>query len=198
MGLLCACLGSFFLSSGVHNIPTGTLGQPVKWIPLLCFWLFSGGCFSVEQVMEYAAGTVYCPYWSARERSCCLGNDGLRLPVATHIDLYCRGKDFSSCPYYTEEFTEIRQQELSAAQIDRRRYRRIPGRMPVDLYRSADRGSGCVPGDTVSTVDFSYGGICFESTHPVPEATEVFFVLHGDSCSSSRPGHRPCKMVPAG
>ncbi len=132
--------------------------------------------------LVHASETVCCPYWSASVSGCCLDNEGLRLPVAGHVDLYCRGEDFSSCPYYTENCIGIREQERSDVRSDRRRYRRL-SRV---AYANFDRDNTCTFDDPVSMVDFSYGGICFELSRSVCKNTKVLFSLHAGSGSSFR------------
>ncbi|RUM39160.1 MAG: hypothetical protein DSY70_06340 [Desulfobulbus sp.] len=122
-----------------------------------------------------------CPSWSLSTRSCRLSNDGLYLPVAEHVGMYCEGGGYLSCPQ------SINFNSLSGPTSKHREERRCSRRTPVRLFaRVTERfeemnqaGEGAAV-----TVDVSPEGLRVELCRPLAEGVEILFSLeHGPSNS---------------
>jgi hypothetical protein len=121
-----------------------------------------------------------CPHWSAKDRSCLLSQRGLYLPVAEHIEIYCEGGNFSSCSQYMAQTFPPEGAPFSDNVVDHRRFRRVPGRFSFRLAERAGDSLNQLIDDAATTVDFSPGGIRFESYRSLHRGAEVLFSLNGD------------------
>lgn len=122
----------------------------------------------------------FCPYWSLQGRNCLLSQGGLYLPVAEHIGTYCEGGNYSSCAQYTKRAFSSDTQEPIDERENRRRNVRVPGRFAFRLAEGTSGESGELLDDAALTVDFSLGGIRFESYRALSKDTKVLFSLNGD------------------
>ena len=120
-----------------------------------------------------------CFYWDERVKTCRSSAGGLFLPVQEHIATYCRTERHTACVY----FRDVAPETLVGSgdgKDDRRRSSRVVGRYPFQISDVA------INRDTMqqitiyaSTIDFSLGGIRFETDHLVPVDTLVEFSLTG-------------------
>ncbi|MDH4317543.1 MAG: hypothetical protein OEV64_04060 [Desulfobulbaceae bacterium] len=45
-----------------------------------------------------------CPYWSGLKKYCLLNDDGLYLPFAEHVKIYCMTINYKMCPRILDQF----------------------------------------------------------------------------------------------
>lgn len=121
-----------------------------------------------------------CPHWSRQDRSCLLSQDGLYLPVTEHVEIYCEGGNYSSCTYYMGKAIDSDTGVVEGKGLNRRHYRRVPGRFSFRLAECAGDDLDRLIDDAAITVDLSRGGIRFESYRALSEGAEVLFSLNGD------------------
>ncbi len=127
-----------------------------------------------------------CPSWSFSTKSCLLSTDGLYLPVAEHIGVYCEGGGYLSCPQSMNLHAAAEADCRLAA--ERRRTRRTPVRLftriiecPSTTQREQDISGAAV------AVDLSPDGIRVELCQSLAEGTNIMFSL--DAASSGTPVH---------
>lgn len=123
---------------------------------------------------------LVCPHWSPQDRSCLLSREGLYLPVAEHVQIYCEGGNYASCSQYMN--LALRPDTVASVDkgVNRRRHRRVPGRFFFRLAESTGEELDRLIDDAAITVDLSRGGIRFESYRALSEGTEILFSLNGD------------------
>jgi hypothetical protein len=123
-----------------------------------------------------------CPHWSRKDQSCLLSHEGLYLPVKEHIGVYCEGGNFTSCTQYMGQALHSDTGEIVDNRLNRRKYRRVPGRFSFRLAERTDDSLELdkLIDDVATTVDLSPGGIRFESYRALPKGAEVFFSLNGE------------------
>ncbi len=136
-------------------------------------------------VREDLTKNTVCPYWSPEGRGCLLCKSGLFLPVAEHVNTYCQTINHTSCPQFMDSLARGDNGPESSptpAGRNRRRYDRIPARFTFRLSEFLDDGVlENLIDDKACTVDFSPGGIRFESYCPLAVDSKVRFLLcHGN------------------
>ena len=120
-----------------------------------------------------------CFYWDERLKTCRSSAGGLFLPVEEHIVTYCQTEHHSACVYFRDVAAGA-PADAAADQDDRRRYSRVVGRYPFQI---SDVAINCDTRQSIvifaSTIDFSLGGIRFETDHLLPVDTLIEFALTG-------------------
>ena len=128
--------------------------------------------------MSQKTNTEVCPGWSVKNRSCLLSRNGLFLPMTEHVALYCEGGNYRSCTTYVSHMVEEQQQQEGL--MNRRRHERIPCRYSFHLAEYMEDESLRLVDDSALTIDYSAGGMRFESSHPLNEGAIVHFTLNDD------------------
>jgi hypothetical protein len=131
-----------------------------------------------------------CPHWDAENRLCLLVQDGLFLPVNTHIATFCLDSQHTLCAH----FERLAEQELqngdnTQAPANRRRSVRIPYHLPFRF--SEIPGSDQPPlirEDDAWTVDLSDHGIRFATRQLLTVDTTIHFILGMDDTSTKFEG----------
>ena len=121
-----------------------------------------------------------CYYWDARVKTCRANAGGLFLPTPEHIDAYCLSESHPLCPYY-HDFMAQPDDEAGVQQLDdRRRYSRVTGKYPFQINAlSAGFQVGRPVHVSASTIDFSMGGVRFETDQLLPVDALVEFTMAG-------------------
>jgi len=120
-----------------------------------------------------------CPHWAKDGSSCLLNQSGLYLPVAEHSEIYCEGGNFPSCSQFMT-YANAAENDSSAIPVNQRRHPRIPGRFSFRLAEREKDSVNRIIDDAATTVDFSLGGIRFESYRSLQQGAEIIFSLNGD------------------
>lgn len=119
-----------------------------------------------------------CPSWSFATKSCLSTKSGLYLPVAQHIEIYCEGGGYPSCPQFIKQ--AFSSELANGDKANRRHCRRVPGRFFTRLTERTNDALSRVVEDAAVTVDLSAGGIRFELCQSLAEGSEIEFSLDGD------------------
>ena len=121
-----------------------------------------------------------CYYWDVRVKTCRANASGLFLPAAEHIATYCVTESHPLCPYY-HDFMAQQADEAAAKQADdRRRYSRVTGKYPFLINAlSAGLQDNRPVHVQASTIDFSMGGVRFETDQLLPVDALVEFTMAG-------------------
>ncbi len=124
--------------------------------------------------------TDICPHWAPDDRRCLLSCSGLYLPVQEHIDIYCRGGNYASCSQFINCVDVDNKNTADHQGVNLRRFSRVPARFSFRLAaREADDVNRIID-DAATTVDFSPGGIRFESYRSLEKGARVIFSLNGE------------------
>ena len=125
-----------------------------------------------------------CPFWLDAAQSCSLYEKGLFLPGTEHVRLFCRHENFHSCTHYVDSVRCVSSDPVAQTQDNKRRSRRIPIRVSLQLVNPASEGVVQLIDDTAQTVDISAVGLRFESRVPVRVGTCIEFALGQETASS--------------
>jgi len=121
----------------------------------------------------------HCPCWSSSTRYCYLARGGIFLPVREHVDLFCEGREYRSCPHYDGGLGENPSADgIFSPEGNRRRFPRLPGRYGFCLVEPSGDELEHVLDDSAVSVDVSAGGIRFESSRALPVGMDVLFSLN--------------------
>ena len=52
----------------------------------------------MKKIFSYNSNEKSCPYWSAVSNYCLLNDDGLYLPFAEHVNIFCLTINYRVCP----------------------------------------------------------------------------------------------------
>ncbi len=118
-----------------------------------------------------------CPFWLDADQSCSLYKQGLFLPGAEHVRLFCRHDNYHSCGHYIDSMQLGNTDSTRTGRLDKRRSRRLPARFPLHLAEPAFDGLERVLDDTALTVDISEVGLRFETRTPMQVGAFVEFSL---------------------
>lgn len=128
---------------------------------------------------EYQVSEQGCFYWDERLKTCRSSAGGLFLPVEEHIVTYCQTEHHVACVYFRDVAVDASAGTVED-QDDRRRYSRVVGRYPFQIN---DIAINCDTKQSIviyaSAIDFSLGGIRFETDHLLPVDTLIEFALTG-------------------
>ena len=123
--------------------------------------------------------TDTCPHWAQDDRRCLLSCSGLYIPVQEHIDIYCRGGNYACCSQFINCLA-VDNKNTADQGLNLRRFSRIPARFSFRLAASEEEDVNRIIDDAATTVDFSPGGIRFESYRSLKKGARVTFSLNGD------------------
>ena len=119
-----------------------------------------------------------CPFWLDADQSCSLYEEGLFLPSAEHVHLFCRHDNYSSCSHYDVEFTHFDANDTAEKnRPNKRRVKRLPARFTLHLVDPAFDGPARFIDDTAQTVDISEVGLRFEARTPMQVGASIEFSL---------------------
>ena len=127
------------------------------------------------------ARRVRCPYLAEGGQECLMTNGGLYIPMPEHVNTLCITARFGRCHQYIYGCSSV---SNLAGQLDfthntsRRRYRRVPERIPLQLADHDHEGSCSeILDNTGFTLDLSLGGIRIESQVELPVRKKIAFLL---------------------
>ena len=125
---------------------------------------------------------IVCPSWSFSTKSCLLSTDGLYLPVADHVSLYCEGGGYLFCPQAAGLNTKHGAKNRTLS--ERRKSRRTPARLFARISDSLQSIEHVGAEGAAITVDLSNQGFRVELCSPLTEGTTIHFSLEDESTSS--------------
>lgn len=120
-----------------------------------------------------------CFYWDGRVKTCRANAGGLFLPVAEYTSRYCTSNLHTSCDHY-HDFVRQQAEVAMGPHDERRKFARAIGKYPFVI--------SCLSSDSqirqsvhmqASTIDFSLGGVRFETNQSLPVDALVEFSMAG-------------------
>ncbi len=111
-----------------------------------------------------------------------MSTDGLYLPVADHVSLYCEGGGYLFCPQAAGLNTE--QGAKNRPLSERRKSRRTAARLFARISDTPQSIDHVGAEGAAITVDLSNQGVRVELCSPLTEGTEIRFSLEDESASS--------------
>ncbi len=128
---------------------------------------------------ENIAFDVECFYWDERVKTCRANAGGLFLPVAEYVSRYCTSELHPSCVYF-HDFVRQQGEEVTSKNDDRRKFARAIGKYPFIInYLACDSQARQSVQVQASTIDFSLGGVRFETNKLLPVDALVEFSMAG-------------------
>ena len=120
-----------------------------------------------------------CIFWESHEKTCLSTVGGLFLPVAEHISSYCLTSHHIACSHYPGNAQHVG--SLFESELENRRHHsRVVGRYPFKIIELVEGEEVARPFNAnACTVDYSVGGIRFESHQALPVNALVRFSLNG-------------------
>jgi hypothetical protein len=118
-----------------------------------------------------------CPFWLDEDQCCSMYEEGIFLPGAEHICIYCKHANYSSCTHYVDSARLDSTGDAGKNSSDNRRFGRLPARFSLHLIEPAFDGLERVVDDTALTVDISEVGLRFETRTPMQIGARVRFSL---------------------
>lgn len=122
---------------------------------------------------------VECFYWDERVKTCRANAGGLFLPVAEYVSRYCTSELHASCAHY-HDFIKQQTEEATGNNDERRKFIRATGKYPfVISCLSCNSQAPQSVHVQASTIDFSLGGVRFETNQLLPVGAVIEFSMAG-------------------
>jgi PilZ domain len=120
-----------------------------------------------------------CIFWDGHEKNCLSTVGGLFLPVAEHIATYCLTSHHLVCSHYPGNAARNKE-GVDEGKSNRRQHDRVLGRYPFRIVELVEGQEVARPiKANACTVDYSLGGVRFESHQALPVNALVRFSLNG-------------------
>ncbi|MEJ2690835.1 MAG: PilZ domain-containing protein [Deltaproteobacteria bacterium] len=121
---------------------------------------------------EHITLKIGCPYFKPDGNGDCqMTRGGLYIPLAGHIEIFCKTTNYSSCPQYIRGLTLIRQSFCRPGEKaeSRRQFQRVRNRIPLVISTCDEKGKPVkvIDRDAV-TIDISLGGVRVSSNSEIP------------------------------
>jgi len=123
-----------------------------------------------------------CPYWETDSWACMLVNDGLYIPVKSHVAAYCNSRRHPSC-YYYELFAgaENSLPQEPTLSINRRRSLRVPLHYSFSFFEITENHHVRQWREHEAlTIDLSEHGLSCAGLEMIPPLTPIHFLIEAD------------------
>ncbi|MFH7320764.1 PilZ domain-containing protein [Desulfurivibrio sp. D14AmB] len=136
--------------------------------------------------MDYARVPIReCPYWSPGcKQLCALTVGGLYMPLAEHIQNFCRSRWWDKCPQYIrgcDALLDLAWKRGLVMERGQRRYPRVATRQGLQLLPvPADGPPADADRQTAWTLDLGQGGMRIETPGNLPPGAQISFIFGED------------------
>lgn len=125
-----------------------------------------------------------CPYWEAASRYCMLIDNGLYIPLKTHVAFYCQSSHHPSCHQY-----QLLTGPITTLSNNRRRSIRVPSHHSFRFSTITAQGQLQYGQELAGlTLDLSEHGLSCASLALLPPETSIRFFLDADATGTPAEG----------
>jgi hypothetical protein len=133
---------------------------------------------------EHTTRKLGCPYYQPDGNGDCqMTRGGLYIPLAAHIEIFCKTINYSSCPQYIRGLTLLKESYCLQAETtdSRRQFPRIRNRLPIVISSCDEKGQPVkvIDRDAI-TLDLSLGGVKISSNSEIPSNKILHFSFQED------------------
>ena len=124
-------------------------------------------------------GNSTCPFWTPSTGNCRVSQDGLFIPLESHINSFCKSSNYAQCQQHRENERRADEQVYDIV-AERRRFHRHSGSQEITLIQTDEYYHDSGPQLPAQMIDFSEGGMRLLASEQLDRDATVTCTLGND------------------